>query len=377
MIRRRRFLSGLAATAVLGRWVAAPAVAASANKVVTGAIRWDAWESTGSVNAAVVATLGPAQYHARAPFCAQPLSADSISFAGCDRQAVMDAEIGYAARAGLSYWAYVWYEMNDSMMNAWKLHQASAVRDRMNWCVLMQFGRINDGPWLLPQIPTYVEYFRQSNYQKVMGNRPLLYVYMYNYKMNGGSTPEQWAAVHDAFASLGAACEGAGLGRPYMVIMDGVPWQAAQLMKLMGGDAISNYVACWPSHTPESYPAYDLEIRKFWATMAATGVPIVPICMTGWDPRPRISQQLKTQPQLKSKVSMSYYVVPGTPAEIAENIKAGLDYVRSTPAACPANAVLIYSWDECDEGGSALIPSYSESGPNASIVYALQSSVRN
>ena len=75
------------------------------------------------------------RYHARAPFCAQPLSADSISFAGCDRQAVMDAEIGYAARAGLSYWAYVWYEMNDSMMNAWKLHQASACLLYTSRCV--------------------------------------------------------------------------------------------------------------------------------------------------------------------------------------------------------------------------------------------------
>ena len=371
MLRRRKFITSLSVLASLGGWPIDPILAARLKAVMAGAIRWDAWESTGSVNASVAATLGPEQYHDRAPFCAQPLSNTSISFAGCDRQAVMDAEIGYASRAGLSYWAYVWYGMNDSMMNAWKLHQASAIRDRMNWCVLMQFGRINDGPWLLPQIPAYIGYFRQGNYQKVMGNRPLLYVYMYNYKMNGGSTQAQWAAAHHAFSALGAACEAAGLGRPYIVIMDGVPSQAAQLMRLMGGDAISNYVACWPGHPPESYPAYDLEIRRYWAAMATTGAPIVPICMTGWDPRPRIEQELKTQTQSKSKVSMSAYVVPGSPVEIAENIQAALDYVRSNPVMCPAQAVLIYSWDECDEGGSALVPSYSEMGPNHATLDAL------
>ena len=59
----------------------------------------------------VAATLGPSEYRKRAPFCATIRSSDQIDLAGCASQTTMDAEITYAAEAGLNYWAYCWYAL--------------------------------------------------------------------------------------------------------------------------------------------------------------------------------------------------------------------------------------------------------------------------
>ena len=98
-----------------------------------------------------------------------------------DQQSVMDAEINYAASAGLKYWAYCWYGQQtpaSPMQNAWNLHQSSVVKGGMNWCSLLQFGRI--GPFSLwnANIPTYISYFQQANYQPVLTNRPLVYLFI-------------------------------------------------------------------------------------------------------------------------------------------------------------------------------------------------------
>lgn len=74
-----------------------------------GAIRWDAWHGDhGTPGRAVEQALGPVAYHGRLPFFAQVLGDDAVRIDGTP-QAVMDAEITYAADAGLAYWAFVTY----------------------------------------------------------------------------------------------------------------------------------------------------------------------------------------------------------------------------------------------------------------------------
>jgi hypothetical protein len=45
---------------------------------------------------------------------------------------------------------------------------------------------------------------------------------------------------------------------------------------------------------------------------------------------------------------------------------------RSHPAQCPSKAILIYSWNECDEGGNAIIPIWTGGTPDTSRIAALQ-----
>jgi hypothetical protein len=257
------------------------------------------------------------------------------------------------------------------MMNAWRLHQASVHKDRMNWCVLWQFGNMKDGPNLNPQIPAYINYFRQSNYQKVLGGRPLFFIFMYNGQMVATSSSEDWANVHTALNNLRAACASAGLASPYIVILHAPPLEAQNILSRVSADAISNYISSVPPHLPASYGALDTVVQDYWAQMAATGAPIVPICMTGWDPRARIQYSLATKGEPKPKATMSDYVVAGTPQQIAAHIQAAARFTLSKPSVCPARTILIYSWDECSEGGSALIPSYTAAGPDPGILKAV------
>src|ERR1039458_1659947 len=96
--------------AALGASILLPGSAAATNKgLIAGAIRWDAWEATSNAPliAAVAASLGPAEFRHRAPFCSTQTT-DAISFAGCDAQRAMEAEIAFAAAASIAYWAYCW-----------------------------------------------------------------------------------------------------------------------------------------------------------------------------------------------------------------------------------------------------------------------------
>ena len=45
------------------------------------------------------------------------------------------------------------------------------------------------------------------------------------------------------------------------------------------------------------------------------------------------------------------YTRKGTPAEIAQDVYQTLEWVKENPGATAANAVLIYGWNEHDEGG--------------------------
>jgi hypothetical protein len=47
-------------------------------------------------------------------------------------------------------------------------------------------------------------------------------------------------------------------------------------------------------------------------------------------------------------------------------------YVESRVESRPSKAILIYSWDECDEGGNAIIPTWTGGAPDTSRITALQ-----
>ena len=64
------------------------------------------------------------------------------------------------------------------------------------------------------------------------------------------------------------------------------------------------------------------------------------------------------------------------PREIAGHVRAAVAFARSHPDACPSSTVLIYSWNECDEGGSVLCPTWTEDGPTHGILDAVSSALK-
>jgi hypothetical protein len=352
-----------------------PRTSFASGSILTGAIRWDAWDAVGSsVITSVENSLGPHQYHDRAPFCATSPTAESIQLRQCDTQAVMDEEIDDAASAGLSYWAYCWYGASDPMMNAWALHQSSSRKNRVNWCMILQFSRV--GADFASLTSTYVSYFLQASYQKVAGGRPLLYLFVDQLEHLTRDFGGNWANVQKGFDSLNTACTNAGLARPYLVVMYGRPQMAHDIRRQLNGDAISNYMARVPPGKPASYEALSASAQAYWAEMGGTGSAIVPICLTGWDTRPRKLHPPFWQSDQRPNIDMDAYVVAGTPAQIAAQVQAAIEYVRTNPEICPARTALIYSWNECDEGGSALVPTYTAAGPDHAVLDAVGAVLR-
>ena len=89
--------------------------AKSADKVLIGAIRWDAWHTTPAMNKenneqggavkAVERSLSPKRYHFRVPFFGKILSDSVIKIDGYN-QTILDQEIEFARQGGLDYWGF-------------------------------------------------------------------------------------------------------------------------------------------------------------------------------------------------------------------------------------------------------------------------------
>ena len=346
--------------------------AGAPHQVIAGAIRWDAWAATGGYEIpAVEKTLGPRQFHSRAPFCATFPGPDEVEFSHCASQDVVDQEIRFARGAGLSYWAYCWYGAIDPMMNSWSLHQSSQIRNLMNWCLLLQASRIGTPQSFSAQFDELIAYFKQNNYQRTADGRPLLCIFvdiLPGFQSRSGETFEGFKST---LIDLATACVRAGTLPPYLVIMNGDIDLTSRIVRLIGGGAISAYAPPLAEGRPAPFALQTLVAQKFWRDMAATGSEIVPICLTGWDVRAR---KLHPPPWMHTQtpgLDMERYVVGGLPREITTQIKLARQFVLSNPTACRSRCLLIYSWNECDEGGSALVPGIANGQINTAILDAV------
>lgn len=335
-----------------------PECFAAGIRPIVGAIRWDAWTAGSEWER----NLGPAQWRSRLPFYGKVTGPDAVEVRA-DTQAVMDQEIAYAKAAGLDYWAYCFHLPTDLSQEpdayGLKLHLASANRTDVHFCFVM----MGQGWW--GPIAEYgraaerlAQYFADPAYQKVRGNRPLLFVYYTENLAKHFGGEEQARAALDLIRTK--AIE-AGLGPPLIVAQVWHAEEGAKLVDRLGFDAISAYamvdLANWGD---QEYPYSNLAAgnRAFWESCRATGKQVVPLVSAGWDNRPRWRDPQRYEELYKSKPRGPWYVQP-TPAELAANLLSALDWMKANPEVTEPQAVLIYAWNESDEGGW-LVPTLDE-----------------
>jgi hypothetical protein len=272
----------------------------------------------------------------------------------------MDQECHYAAGIGLKYWAFDMYAATSPMSVAWHLYQASAYKNLVNWCGIVGPGFLGNDPFSAASAwqakdNAWVAHFAQPNYQKVEDGRPLLYILW-----SQSEIASYFAGADSNFAAslayLRAGCRQAGVGDPYIVIMAGRAQTSAAIMRAVAADAISNYI---PDMGPAPVGAVpwrvlDERTQAFWASLAAQGVDCIPIATTGWDTRARRAHPEPGPTEFPNETPRDYFVLP-TDAQLRAEIKAAVAFVGAHPDACRSKALLIYSWDECDEGGNPLI----------------------
>jgi hypothetical protein len=366
MILDRSWVSMVAGLAA-GLVVAGSSASAS-NRTIPCAIRWDAVDTGvgNSINSDITRTLSPVRYWSRAPWYATPDGPNSLRIDG-NSQAIMDQEITYAHDAGLTCWVYLWYGATHPMQNAWRLHQSSAIRNDVNWAQMEQFGNLLGSADFSAKTPLIISYMEQKNYQTVLDGRPLWFLYAdSNFARQladhwGNHTANFAAAV----AAFRGAVKAAGVANPYIVMVNGNASVAASL----GVDAVSSYIPDFgPPATAKPWPTVAASIASYWSRLgsaaAAAGIQTVPVAATGWDTRPRKEHIVSWEASIrKPHEDLGVYDVLPTPAQLAAELQNAVSFVIANPRLVASKLILIYAWDECDEGGNCLIPHYDPAHP--------------
>lgn len=309
-----------------------------------GAIRWDGWiGDRGVAGKTVQETLGPAKWHYRLPFFAKIVGDNKVEIDGSS-QAVVDREIEYAAAAGLDYWAFVTYSPDDPLSLALDRYLNSPIRSKIRFCLIAECER-----WCNPAfVDRVVRLMQEPGYQTVLDRRPMLYFgFIEEEKLGRFGGIEGLRKSLDAFR---ARIAGLGLGRPYIVVMDFDARLGRKCSEALGCDAISSYATGW-GNGRIPYARWAGNTEAFWEQCRATGSQVVPIVMTGWDPRPRVEKPIPWGNPYTTHDGQVNYSQPATPAEIADHLRKALDWLHTNRLSAAAQTAIIYAWNEFDEGG--------------------------
>ncbi len=321
--------------------------------ILIGAIRWDGWvgdKGAWKIGPIVERTLGPEKFHYRAPFFSIVKSSDFILIDGTTQE-IMDKEIIYAKNAGIDYWAYCWYPDGSGLETARKLHQSSKYANDVKWCVILGASAKDSSGKLL------VNDFARQNYQKVLSGRPL--VYLYNSDL-----------TRVALDKLREMCLADKLKSPYVVVMDWNAQSAIDYCDKIGADAISSYAALGKDNLPfaEIIPE---QSKKNWAAYAEKKE-IVPWVCTGWNPKPR----MESVNPWSQYYSDSTNCQDAKPEDLKDFLLSAIEWTNKNKNKAVAKTVIIYAWNEHDEGFGAICPTLGSNGqPNTERLDAISSAI--
>jgi Glycosyltransferase WbsX len=348
--------------------LAAPSVSirAEESRPLVGAIRWDAWYSDKGPVKEVERSLGPPKYHFRLPWFAQLKGGDQVSING-DSEAIMRQELDYAATAGLDYWAFLDYGPGSDMTHAFDRYLAAADKRGLRFCFIEEGGQIDGrGPKDWPRV---IEHFKNPHYLRVLNGRPLLCVF---------ARPKKYG--REVFDELRKLTTAAGLPEPYLVLMG---WNPAEEREKLGFDAVSEYAAVGTGYSPKPV-AYEQLVSKhvaqeLWQKWEHDHTPCITFATAGWDTRPRQERPptwcrwIKAEPDLTPPEQQKPLrdAVTAKPEQIAKHVQEAVQWTRTHRDLNPANCVIIYGWNENDEGGW-LVPTLGDDGkPDDSRIQAL------
>ncbi len=304
-----------------------------ADRPLVGAIRWDAWTG-GRVTEQVERTLGPQKYHDRLPWFAEVVDDATVKIDG-GHQSVMNREIEFAANAGLDYWAFLLYPKGDPMSSALGQYLENPKRKQIRFCLILHNAlKVPEDKWPA-ELERAIGLLEEEGYQNVLSNRPLVYAF----------TGSDFA--FGRFREFLSAARGKGLN-PYCVYMGWNPTRDFNKVKSEGFDAVSAYAM--DGDQPALAGLVESVRNRYWRNAASSGTPYVPLVTMGWDKRPRIDHPVSWE------MGHNYHcqeVFPSraAPSEITDHVREALSFVQGQPKICQANTIIIYAWNEYDEGG--------------------------
>jgi len=210
----------------------------------------------------------------------------------------------------------------------------------------------------------------------VLEGRPLLYLFGQTKQLG----KEEWRELGDQAAA-------AGLQRPYLVLMGRKPERDFQALKALGFDAVSAYSGRgnYTMNPPTFAQRCDDIRREHWEKCRELGIPSVTFASAGWDTRPRNERPPPwitsvgagtpddTPPGLQKPLIDA---VTATPEELSKHLREAVRWTHQNRDLNPSQAIIIYGWNENDEGGW-LIPTLGPNGkPNTERIEAVRRVLR-
>lgn len=248
-----------------------------------------------------------------------------------------DRELQYAIDAGIDYFAYCryaeeplddpqndvertagWHELN----RASHFHRTSSLRDRIGYCLILRPSKMNDRDF--DALPAE---FAQNCYVKI-GNRPLVYMF-------GGDARD----LLPGRKRLLEAVRRHGGAQPYLVILGCNP----RNVDLTDVDAVSSY--CIFSTACSTYKALAELALETNLALSGTGKPVIPTFTAGWNPLPRLKSPIPWTTYPEGVYSQA------EPGELASALVRFTEVVTAYPDRFPTGHILIFAWNEFEEGG--------------------------
>ncbi|WP_342722998.1 hypothetical protein AAFG07_27810 [Bradyrhizobium sp. B097] len=354
MLTRRLFLAlGSAGISyAFGRRLAARQVAPPTDRPLVGAIRWDAWYAPGSTSTTAVQTsLSPAQYHWRVPFFAKETTGkgrSEVAFPEITQQTI-DKEIKQAVFAGIDYWAFVAYGSADPMSRALKVFRESPIKNEISYCIFTEFPRWGSHDKPSPMIDEHVSLMGDKNYLRVSGGRPMYFLGF----IHEADVQKRWGGVENLRSQIEqfrARVTGAGHGNPYLVLT-GDKKLLYEQGAFLTADAVSSYAGVYGS-VRGSYADLARGAERDWNELAKSQLPVIPTVMTGWDRRPRIERPVPWEAaKQRPGVGMENFFIAPTGPELSDHLHRSIAWRSAQPEELKSPAILIYAWNENDEGG--------------------------
>ena len=300
-------------------------------KMTFGVIRWDAYMQTSTersfVSDQVARALSPAHYHKMAPFFSVISDDNTVSFP-LETQERFDEEARLAINAGIDYFAYCWFD--DSMAYARKQHLASKYKDQIKMCFIFSVSNLIDTTFA-----AVAEIMKESCYLR-FDSRPVVYIYD-AFRLD--------AELRKRF--INALRAGGVAEEPYFIGMADMcnPFIVNTLLS-NGINAIGAY-GCGALAKDEPYEALARRCESTNETKYnfKDVIDVVPLISGGRNSSPRIENPVSWAGDYGGRNA-----VDPTGEELYTHAANVLNYMLENKDANVPNTVIVYAWNEHDEG---------------------------
>lgn len=260
---------------------------------------------------------------------------------------IIRQEMRQAVAAGLDFWAFVGYPLDGPNARALHLYLASDAPGPQ-FCFFQELGYWGSARQPSGLADQQAELLAHPKHVRLRDGRPPFFLGWISDEL----VARQWGGIDGLRQYMDRFRDKVRrrIGKPPCIIIAGRPEHAARWDQALGGDGLGAYALADPG-AEAPYADLTRYVATQWRAYEATGRPFVPLAMAGWDRRPRVQNPVPWEKHQKPGVGLHRHYETASPAEFGRHLRDAMA-IAATQA---LQLVLIYAWNENDEGGF-LIP---------------------